>query len=91
MTNKNNTVLYTGVTGNMVQRLDDYIEGRNLSAFTKKYNINKLVYVESTESIEAALNFEKKIKSWSRKKKIKLIENNNLEWEDLGVKYNIIK
>ena len=91
MTNKNNTVLYTGVTGNIVQRLDDHKKGRDLTSFTKKYNINKLVYVESTESINAALNYEKKIKSWSRKKKIELIESGNNEWEDLGMKFDIIK
>lgn len=89
MTNKNNTVLYTGVTGNIIQRLRDHKNGRNTTAFTKKYNINKLVYVESTDSVEAALNFEKKIKSWSRKKKIELIEKDNPTWEDLGLKYEI--
>jgi putative endonuclease len=89
MTNKNNTVLYTGVSGNIHQRLQDHTSGRNATSFTKKYNINKLVYVESTVSIEAALNYEKKIKSWSRQKKIDLIELNNPKWEDLGMKYGI--
>jgi putative endonuclease len=89
MTNKINTVLYTGVTGNIVQRLRDHKEGKNTTAFTRKYNICKLVYVESTDSIEAALNYEKKIKSWSRKKKIELVEKDNPKWEDLGTKYEI--
>ena len=89
MTNKNKTVLYTGVTGNIVQRLKDHKEGKNTTAFTQKYNICKLVYVESTDSIEAALNFEKKIKSWSRIKKIELIEKDNPTWESLGLKYGI--
>jgi putative endonuclease len=90
MTNNNNTVRYTSVSGDIQQRLQDHKLERNDTSFTKKYNINKLVYVESTDSIEAALNFEKKIKSWSRQKKIELIELNNPEWEDLGIKYKLI-
>ena len=62
MTNNNNTVLYTGVSGDIQQRMQDHKLGRNDTSFTKKYNINKLIYLESTDSIEAAINFEKKKK-----------------------------
>ncbi len=90
MTNKNNTVLYTGVTGNMARRLEEHRSGANTSAFTRRYNVNKLVFVESSNDVEAALNYEKRIKSWSRKKKIDLIEKDNPKWDDLGKKYNLI-
>lgn len=90
ITNKNNTVLYTGVTGNMARRLEEHSSGANTSAFTRRYNINKLVFVEGSPDIEAALNYEKRIKSWSRKKKIDLIEKDNPNWDDLGKKFNLI-
>lgn len=82
MANKYNTVLYTGVTsdlkGRVYQHKQHIIEG-----FTKKYKINKLVYYEIAENIEAAIMREKQIKAGSRKKKIQLIINMNPEWRDL--------
>ena len=90
MTNKNNSVLYTGVTNDIARRLLEHRSGNNTSAFTRRYNINKLVFIESCNDVEAALNYEKKIKSWSRKKKIDLIEKDNPNWDDLGKKYNLV-
>ena len=80
-TNKSNT-LYTGVTNNPVRRMwqhrKKYIDG-----FTKKYNINKLIYLEEYSDIRLALEREKQIKSWSRMKKINLIKKTNPKFEEI--------
>ena len=83
MTNKNNTVLYTGVTNNLERRLYEH-KNKLIDGFTKKYNINKLVYYETTNDINTAIEREKQIKGWLRIKKIQLIENTNPEWNDLS-------
>jgi len=82
MTNKNNTVLYTGVTNNLKKRVYEH-KHKLISGFTKKYNINKLVYYEIFEDPINAIAREKQIKAGSRDKKIKLIESMNPKWEDL--------
>ena len=82
LTNKRNNVLYTGVTNDLQRRVSEHRE-KLVGGFTKKYNVNKLVYYEETESIEAALNREKQIKGGSRQKKIDLIEGMNPQWRDL--------
>lgn len=82
LTNKNNTVLYTGVTNNLKRRV---LEHRNNigSKFTKKYHAHKLVYYEVTDDINAAILREKQIKAGSRQKKIDLINSINTNWVDL--------
>lgn len=82
MTNKRNTVLYTGVTNDLKRRVYEHRE-KLIPGFTKKYNICKFVYYEQTESIEAAILREKQIKVGSRQKKIDLITGMNPEWRDL--------
>ena len=82
MTNPNNTVLYTGVTGNILRRVFEHTD-KVEEGFTKKYNITKLVYYESFEGIENAILREKQIKGGSRGKKIKLINSINPQWKDL--------
>ena len=82
MTNKNNTVLYTGVTGNLMRRIYEH-KNKLGSVFTKKYNVTKLVYYEIYENPTNAIAREKQIKAGSRDKKIKLIESINPEWKDL--------
>ena len=82
LTNKRNTVLYTGVTNDLQRRVYEHRE-KLVEGFTAKYNVNKLVYYEETESIEAAIMREKQIKGGSRQKKIDLIESMNPKWEDL--------
>ncbi len=82
MTNKHNTVLYTGVTGDLMRRAYEHRNGLG-GMFTKKYNVCKLVYYEMTENVEAALAREKQIKGGSRKKKIDLINSLNSQWKDL--------
>jgi len=82
ITNKHNTVLYTGVTNNLLRRIAEHKNGKG-SVFTKKYNIHKLVYYQVFENIKDAINREKQIKAGPRRKKIELIESQNPDWEDL--------
>jgi len=82
MTNKNDTVLYTGVTNNLVRRVYEHKE-KIIKGFTSRYNINKLVFFEETKNIEDAIKREKQIKAGSRQKKIDLINSINPEWKDL--------
>ena len=83
MTNKNNTVLYTGVTSDLVSRIYEHKTKKYKKSFTSRYNIEKLVYFESFNSIEEAINREKQIKAGSRKKKIDLIQSANPDFKDL--------
>ncbi len=82
MTNKRNTVLYTGVTNDLIKRVYEH-KSKLVEGFTKKYNINKLVYFEMYENPSEAIAREKQIKAGSRQKKINLINSMNLEWKDL--------
>ena len=82
MTNKNNTVLYTGVTNNLKKRIYEH-KMKLIDGFTKKYNVDKLVYYEIFNDIYNAITREKQIKKGSRQKKISLINNMNPKWEDL--------
>jgi putative endonuclease len=82
MTNRSRT-LYTGVTGNLVRRVYEH-KRKLVKGFTCKYNIQYLVYYESTPDVYAALRREKQIKGWLRAKKIALIESLNPEWKDLS-------
>lgn len=82
LTNQRNTVLYTGVTNDLQRRVYEHRE-KLVSGFTSKYNINKLVYYEETESSESAIRREKQIKGGSRQKKIDLIKGMNPQWKDL--------
>lgn len=84
LTNKNNTVLYTGVTSDLKNRIFEHKEKIHPKSFSAKYNLNKLVYYQAFHSIEEAIAEEKRIKAGSRKKKIILIENFNPKWEDLS-------
>ena len=82
MTNKHNTVLYTGITNNLIRRVYEHKE-KLVAGFTKKYNITKLVYYEVFDDPENAISREKQIKAGSRQNKIQLITSINREWRDL--------
>ncbi|MBI4685722.1 MAG: GIY-YIG nuclease family protein [Nitrospirae bacterium] len=82
VTNKNNTVLYTGITNDLKRRVYEHKEKRG-EGFTKKYNITKLVYYEIFREVESAILREKQIKGGSRAKKIELIKSMNGMWMDL--------
>ena len=83
MTNTYNKVLYIGVTNDINRRVYEHKTGFN-DGFTKMYNVHKLVYCEQDHDINEAIQREKQLKSWSRKKKIALIESMNPEWKDLS-------
>ena len=82
MTNRSRT-LYTGVTNDLERRVYDH-KMKLLPGFTKRYKINRLAYFEEFSEVYAAIEREKQIKGWLRKKKIKLIESMNPDWDDLS-------
>jgi putative endonuclease len=82
LTNKNKTVVYTGVTNDLYVRLKQHIENiNNKYAFTKRYNCYYLVFFERHQFVEHAIEREKEIKGWTRVKKNALIEVENPHWE----------
>jgi putative endonuclease len=82
MTNKNNTVLYTGITNDLKRRVYEHKE-KMVPGFTSRYNVTELVYYEVFQDPENAIMREKQIKAGSRKKKVALIESMNETWQDL--------
>jgi putative endonuclease len=82
MTNKWDNVLYTGVTNDLKRRVHEHKE-KTLKGFTKRYNVDKLVYYEVTESVESAILREKQIKGGSRNDKIQLVNTMNNGWRDM--------
>ena len=81
--NFKNTVLYTGVTDNINRRIFEHKSKLHPQSFTARYNIKKLVYVETTQYVNSAIQREKQIKGYTRAKKIELIESMNPDWVDL--------
>jgi putative endonuclease len=75
--------LYIGVTNDLRSRLELHRLGLG-SKFVKRYSVHWLVYVESYENAEDAIRREKQLKRWNRDWKIRLIEEDNLEWKDLS-------
>lgn len=82
LSNQNNTVLYVGITNDLVRRIYEH-KNKLCKGFTKKYNVDKLVYYETCDDHLSAIAREKQIKAGSRKKKISLVESMNTEWVDL--------
>lgn len=82
LASKPNGTLYIGVTSDLIKRVYEHKEKR-VDGFTKKYNVNQLVYYEVFDSIEEAIHREKCMKEWRRAWKIKRIVENNPNWEDL--------
>jgi len=82
LTNKSHT-LYTGVTNNLDRRVLEHQLKNKKNSFTAKYNINKLIFYEEFSNPKDAIAAEKKIKGWTRKKKIALIKSMNPEFKDL--------
>jgi putative endonuclease len=76
-------VLYTGVTNDLHRRVGEHRD-HVVDGFTKRYNVTRLVYFESTTEILEAIAREKQIKGWSRSKKIALVNSMNPEWKDLA-------
>jgi len=86
LTNSRHTVLYTGVTNNLERRLSEH-KTKLRSAFTKRYNVDQLVYYECGDDINTAIAREKQIKAGSRQTKIDLIKSINPEWKDLSKEF----
>ncbi len=86
MTNHSETSLYIGVTSNLQKRVWEH-KNKVVEDFTKKYNVDKLVYYELTEDVESAINREKQLKHWHRQWKINLINEMNPEFKDLSEKW----
>jgi len=83
LTNWNNKVLCVGVTNDLNRRLYEH-KNKIIQGFTQKYNLNKLVYFEETNDINAAITREKEIKKWRREKKDNLVNQLNPNWIDLS-------
>ena len=83
MTNKNNSVIYIGVTSNLLKRVYQH-KTKSYKGFTEKYNCDKLVYFEEFIDINLAISREKQLKSGNRQRKIDLIESENQKWNDLS-------
>lgn len=84
LTNERRTVLYTGSTVDMSERLRLHRIGFFLKSFTKRYNVHKLVYFKIFATLSEAREMEYKIKGWVRSKKIVLVNSVNPEWRDLS-------
>jgi putative endonuclease len=82
LASKKNGTLYIGVTSSLPKRIWEH-KNKLADGFTKRYNIDKLVYHETTSDVKSAIAREKQLKPWKRSWKIELIERNNPEWSDL--------
>jgi len=80
--------LYVGYTNDLIRRCAQHIEKRNSKTFTARYTYNRLVYYETLPSDDLAKRRERQIKSWSRAKKVALIQSKNPNWYDLGRKWH---
>ena len=86
LTTQNNTVRYTGVTNNLARRVYEH-KAKLVEGFTKRYNVDKLVYYEVFDHVENAILREKQIKGGSRAKKVALINSMNPKWSDLSLEF----
>jgi putative endonuclease len=82
LSNKYNNVLYVGITNDLIRRVYEH-KNKLVEGFTEKYNVDKLVYYELFNDAINAITREKKLKGYSRKKKVELINSFNPEWNDL--------
>ena len=83
LTNEKGNVLYTGVTNDLIKRVFEHKHHLDQGSFTARYNVEKLVYFEMTSDVKAAIEREKQIKGWNRKRKNQLVESMNPELKDL--------
>jgi putative endonuclease len=83
LTNRHVTTLYVGVTGDLARRIYEHKTGA-VDGFTKRYNVNRLVYAEEFSDVRQALDREKQLKNWKRAWKIDLIRSQNPDFDDLS-------
>ena len=82
LTNEKGNVMYTGVTNDLIKRVFEHKHHLDKGSFTARYNVEKLVYFEMTSDVKAAIEREKQIKGWNRKRKNQLVESMNPEFKD---------
>ncbi|WP_271784954.1 GIY-YIG nuclease family protein [Aquimarina algiphila] len=83
LTNKKKGTFYIGMTNNLERRIFEHKQ-KCIDGFTKKYNLDILVYFEVYQFVEDAIRREKRMKAWKRQWKINLIEEDNKDWNDLA-------
>lgn len=88
LASKKNGTLYIGVTNNIERRIEEHKNKLNPNCFTAKYDVNLLVYYETFQYINDAIDREKQLKKWNRQWKINLIEEENKDWKDLSEDWN---
>ena len=89
LTNERRTILYTGVTSDLQARLWEHQNKVDPKSFTARYRMTRLVHVEFTPNIQAAIAREKQLKNWRRAWKIELIEKTNPSWRDLSPDFGL--
>lgn len=89
ITNYTNSVLYIGVSNNLERRMYEH-KSKLVEGFSKKYNLKKLIYVETYEYIQDAITREKRLKTWNRQWKLDLIMKTNKELADISMNYEQI-
>jgi putative endonuclease len=87
LTNKLNGTLYVGVTSDLSRRMQEHRDGV-IEGFSKRYGLKRLVYIECHDDIRGAIQREKAIKHWTRAHKVRAIEADNLNWDDLYERLN---
>ena len=85
MMSSRNGVLYTGVTNDVERRVWEHKRGE-IAGFSKRYRVNRLVYVEEFDDVIVAIEREKQIKGWVRHKKVELVKSLNPGWNDLAAR-----
>lgn len=83
LASKFNGTLYVGITSGLFKRISQH-KSKSIKGFTKKYNVNRLVYFEICNDVKAAILREKQLKKWNRCWKIRLIKKDNPKWDDLS-------
>ena len=87
LASERNGTLYVGVTSDLARRIWEH-KSKAVSGFASKYGVDKLVYFETFDYVDAAISREKALKKWNRAWKLRLIEENNPNWDDLYERIN---
>ena len=89
LTNKKNGTIYVGETSNIKSRISQHKRKVHPATFSAKYNLNKLVYFEILDSLDAGRIREKQLKKWNRDWKIRIVEEKNPDWIDLSLNWDL--
>ena len=83
LANNTRTTIYTGMTNDLIRRVYEHKQHADPNSFTAKYDVTRLVYFDSTPDVRSAIEREKQIKGWNRRRKNTLISEMNPAWKDL--------